>query len=103
MARRGWRGSWGCIAITRVSESRGCLRWLIVAQRARGQGLGRRLLDEALSYARSRFGKLQLETFSELTTAARMYRAAGFRLRDSAPQSDWGREIELQHYELEFD
>ena len=92
----------GCIAITRESPSHGRLRWFLVARRARGHGLGRRLLDEALAYARERFESIELETFSELTTAAAMYRDAGFDLVDSSPQSDWCREIQLQHYELSF-
>jgi len=90
----------GCVGITRASPDRGRLRWFLVSRRARGQGLGRRLLDEALDYARERFASLELETFSELSAAARLYRDAGFVVRDSAPQSDWGRTIELQHYEL---
>jgi GNAT superfamily N-acetyltransferase len=90
----------GCIAITRRSESHARVRWFLVARRARGGGLGRRLLDEALAYARARFALLDLETFSELTTTGHLYRAAGFELRESTPQAEWGREIELQRYEL---
>lgn len=96
------QGLTGCIAITRDSGEHGRLRWFLVARRARGQGLGKELLAEALAYARERFRTLELETFSELTAAAHLYRAAGFVLRDSAPQSDWGREIELQHYGLKL-
>jgi GNAT superfamily N-acetyltransferase len=90
----------GCVGITRATPDHGRQRWFLVSRRARGQGLGRRLHDEALGYARERFASLELETFSELTTAARLYREAGFVVRDAAPQSDWGRTIELQHYEL---
>jgi GNAT superfamily N-acetyltransferase len=90
----------GCIAISRERESHGRVRWFLVARRARGQGLGRRLFDEALSYARARFSSLELETFSELTTAGQLYRSAGFELVSSTPYSGWGREIELQRYEL---
>ncbi|HEX6459415.1 MAG TPA: GNAT family N-acetyltransferase [Thermoleophilaceae bacterium] len=93
-------GLTGCIAITHAGGSHGRLRWFLVARRARGQGLGKELLAEALAYARERFRTLELETFSELTAAAHMYRLAGFVLRDSAPQSEWGREVELQHYDL---
>ena len=95
-------GLTGCIAMSREGERHGRVRWFLVARRARGQGLGRRLFDEAMTYARERFDTLELETFSELTTAAGMYRAVGFELRDSRPQRDWGREIQLQHYDLRF-
>jgi GNAT superfamily N-acetyltransferase len=106
-AGRAWveedrQGLTGCIAITRETESHGRLRWFLVAQRARGQGLGHELLDAALSYARERFTTIELETFSELTAASHLYRAAGFELRDSRPFREWGREIELQHYHLGF-
>ncbi len=90
----------GSIGVTRERPGRGRLRWFLVSRRARGQGLGRRLLDEALAYARDEFDSLELETFSELTAAAALYREAGFVLLDAAPQSEWGRTIELQHYEL---
>jgi GNAT superfamily N-acetyltransferase len=90
----------GCIAITRSTDTHARLRWFLVARRARGRGLGRRLLDEALAYVGMRFSSVELETFSELRTAASLYRAAGFELRDSAAQAEWGREIELHHYEL---
>ena len=96
-------GLTGCIAMSREGGRHGRVRWFLVARRARGQGLGRRLFDEAMAYARDRFDTLELETFSELTTAARMYRSVGFELRDTQPQNDWGREIQLQHYDLRFD
>ncbi|HEY2600406.1 MAG TPA: GNAT family N-acetyltransferase [Thermoleophilaceae bacterium] len=93
----------GCIAVTRKTDSRGRVRWFLLARRARGQGIGRQLLSQALAYARRRYDSLELETFSELTTAAHLYRSAGFVQRDSSPQREWGREIQLQHYELFFD
>jgi GNAT superfamily N-acetyltransferase len=106
-AGRAWlaeddQGLTGCIAITRETDSHGRLRWFLVAERARGQGLGHELLAAALAYARERFATVELDTFSELTAAAHLYRSAGFELQDSHPFSEWGREIELQHYLLRF-
>jgi GNAT superfamily N-acetyltransferase len=97
------QGLTGCIAITRQSDRHGRVRWFLVAGRARGQGLGRRLFEEAMTYARERFDTVELETFSELTTAARMYRSAGFVVTDERAHGGWGREIQLQRYELRFD
>ena len=65
-------------------------------------GVARAVTEFALAYARERFDTLELETFSELTTAAQMYKSVGFELRDTRPQNDWGREIQLQHYDLRF-
>ena len=93
----------GSIAVTRETESLARLRWFLVRRSARGQGIGRRLLDEALAYTRERgFGRIELETFSELTTAARMYLDAGFEMVDAEPRLHWGRQIELRHYELKL-
>jgi GNAT superfamily N-acetyltransferase len=93
----------GSIAVTRETESLARLRWFLVRRSVRGQGLGRRLLDAALAYTRERgFERIELETFSELRTAAQMYLDAGFELRTAQPRLQWGREIELRHYELEL-
>jgi GNAT superfamily N-acetyltransferase len=97
------QGLTGCIAITREGERHGRVRWFLVASRARGQRLGRRLFDEAMDYARERFDTLELDTFSELTTAARMYKSVGFVVTDERAHSGWGREVQLQRYELRLD
>jgi GNAT superfamily N-acetyltransferase len=93
----------GCVAVTREGGRRARLRWVLVSRHARGRGIGRQLLAEALAYARERFDAIDLVTFSELTTAAHMYLSSGFELIESRPQNDWGREIELRRYELRFD
>jgi len=93
----------GSIAVTRETETLARLRWFLVRRSARGTGVGRRLLDEAMAYIRERaFERVELETFSELTTAARMYLDLGFEVVDATPRLHWGREIELRHYELKL-
>src|SRR5215216_1692134 len=44
----------GSIGITRATDDAAQLRWFLVDPSQRGRGLGRRLLDAALGYARSR-------------------------------------------------
>jgi GNAT superfamily N-acetyltransferase len=43
----------GCVAIVEVDARVAQLRWFLVEPAARGMGLGRRLLDDAVSFARS--------------------------------------------------
>jgi GNAT superfamily N-acetyltransferase len=69
----------------------------------RGQGLGGRLIAELLAEARTQaMQRLELVTFSALTTAARIYRGAGFEVIASRDRDDWGPTITFQHYALEL-
>jgi len=93
----------GSIAVTRDSPTHCHLRWFCLARHARGQGLGRRMLDGALAYAREHgYTTMTLETFSDLHAAAHLYREAGFVMLDEQPVPRWGRVIELRHYELKL-
>jgi GNAT superfamily N-acetyltransferase len=90
----------GCLALT-DEGSFGRVRWFVLAPEWRGQGLGRRLLGELLDEARDAgHDTLELETFSALTAAARIYRGAGFRVAWERETDMWGPPIVLQHYEL---
>jgi ribosomal protein S18 acetylase RimI-like enzyme len=94
----------GSLALTDEGDSKAALRWFALDRELRGQGLGRRLVDEAVSAAeRIGYSSIGLETFSELTAAAHLYRSHGFGLRWTKPAARWGRdEIAYQRYELNF-
>ena len=79
------------------------IRWVLLAPELRGAGLGRRLVGEAVDRARELgMRRVELDTFSALRTAARIYRDAGFRVVNSYERSDWGPTITYQEYELEL-
>jgi N-acetylglutamate synthase-like GNAT family acetyltransferase len=91
----------GCVAIVAASEHTAQLRWYLVEPAARGAGLGRRLLDEAVSFARScGYERVILWTVSALTAAAHLYRRAGFGLVEEKPGRRWGALVVEQKYEL---
>ena len=94
----------GSLALTDEGEGEAMIRWFVLDAEIRGRGLGRRLLDELLDEARRLgFSRLALETFSELTAAARLYRDAGFEVMWAETGPRWGRpEITYQRYELEL-
>lgn len=103
LAERGGRLT-GCLALTHEGGGRGTVRWFIVDPSERGHGLGRRLLGELLAQARRHaYVSLGLLTFSELRAAAHLYRDAGFRCVETTPERRWGRELEMQRYELQLD
>jgi GNAT superfamily N-acetyltransferase len=67
------------------------LRLLLLAARARGHGLGGRLTDECVAFARGKgYRKMVLWTNSNLTSARSIYAARGFRLTRSEPYTGYG-------------
>lgn len=64
------------------------LRKMYVRRDARGQGLGTRLLDRALAWARARgHARVELETASRLVEAIALYEKAGFVPRPGKPDT----------------
>jgi GNAT superfamily N-acetyltransferase len=90
----------GSLALTEESPGTACLRWVLLKPVLRGEGLGRRLVEQAVAEADEKgYGLLYLETFSELRTAARIYRALGFEVTATREDDRWGRPLLLQRYE----
>jgi len=94
----------GSIALTDEGDGEAAIRWFVLSPAARGRGLGRRLLEEMLGRAVDvGYRLVRLETFSELETAAHLYRGHGFELISAEETPRWGRErITYQRYELEL-
>jgi GNAT superfamily N-acetyltransferase len=94
----------GSLALTDEDHGAAALRWVVLDPGLRGRGLGRRMVAEAVAEAEATgYATLGLMTFSELTTAARIYRSHGFELRSAETGPRWGREeLTYQRYELSF-
>jgi ribosomal protein S18 acetylase RimI-like enzyme len=93
----------GALALTDEGDGLGRVRWFALDRSLRGQGLGRSLIAELLEEARAAgLSKLELETISILTAAARIYRDAGFRVVWERRRVDWGPPMTMQGYELEL-
>jgi ribosomal protein S18 acetylase RimI-like enzyme len=75
-----------------------------VEPQARGLGIGKRLVDECIRFARQcRYRKLMLWTQSELKAARSIYQAAGFRLAGTERHQSWGRDdLVSETWELEL-
>lgn len=101
----GERGLSGSLALTNDGDGDdvGRVRWFVLAPELRGRGLGRSLIAELIAEARAHgYTRLELETFSELASAARIYRDAGFRALSSREHHDWGRPVVFQSYALDL-
>ena len=79
------------------------LRMLYVEPAARGVGIGTMLVAQSIDFARRNgYARLRLWTQSVLTSARRIYSAAGFRLVESGPHHSFGKDLVGEYWELEF-
>ncbi len=70
----------GCAAVTPIRDGVCELKRMYLLPERRGQGLGRKALEHALSYARDQgFARMELETHTRMERAREMYRKAGFQ------------------------
>jgi len=82
----------GCVFLVKASKTVAKLRLLLVEPSARGLGLGKRLVDECVAFARtSGYRKIVLWTQSELVAARHIYQKAGFSIAGEERHSSWGR------------
>jgi GNAT superfamily N-acetyltransferase len=91
----------GCIGIVAASNVTAQLRWFLIVPSARGTGLGKQLLNEAITYCKeSGYRNIILWTISALKAAAHLYQLAGFRKVEEKPGRRWGVDVVEEKYEL---
>ena len=91
----------GSVMLVKKSPTVAKLRLLYLEPHARGLGLGRRLVNECIAFARSAgYRKMTLWTQSSLTAARHIYQTAGFRKTGSKIHSDFGPREAAETWEL---
>jgi GNAT superfamily N-acetyltransferase len=84
----------GCVFCMRKDSATAQLRLLLVEPWARGLGIGGRLVEECLRFARAAgYQQITLWTQDCLTAARRIYRSAGFRLASQGQHHSFGHDL----------
>lgn len=84
----------GSVFVVRHDDDTAKLRMLYVDAAARGLGLGGRLVDEAMAFARAAgYRRMILWTNDVLVSARRIYEAAGFTLIEEEPHRSFGKDL----------
>lgn len=93
----------GCVLCVEGDESTAKLRILLVDPEARGLGIGSRLVDECVRFARSAgYRRITLWTNDVLAAARRIYQAAGFELVDEERHHSFGHDLVGQNWAREL-
>jgi DNA-binding MarR family transcriptional regulator/GNAT superfamily N-acetyltransferase len=89
----------GCVFCVRENATTARLRLLLVESWARGLGIGARLVDEVLRFARQAgYTEVTLWTNDVLADARRIYQRAGFSLDDESPHHSFGKDLIGQNW-----
>ena len=84
----------GFVCCVPEDDSTARLRLLLVEDWARGLGIGGRLVDEVLRFARQAgYERIVLSTVSVLASARRIYQRAGFTLVHEQPEHSYGHDL----------
>ena len=93
----------GCVFCVAADDITAQLRILLVHPRARGHGLGARLVDTCLDFAQTvGYRRITLWTNDVLESARRIYQAVGFELVEQDNHHSFGHDLVGQNWAREL-
>jgi GNAT superfamily N-acetyltransferase len=91
----------GSVFLVQISEEIAKLRLLLVEPKARGMGLGSRLVEECIRFAKRKgYKKIQLWTNSVLVEARHVYEKKGLQLIGEEPHHSYGHDLVGETWEI---
>ncbi|MBY6056645.1 GNAT family N-acetyltransferase [Leisingera daeponensis] len=93
----------GTVFCMKKDDETAQLRLFLLTPKARGKGLGKRLLRDCMEFARAAgYREMMLKTHESHRTACALYQAFGWRLQDSRPVRNYGQDLVEQTWQLSF-
>ena len=91
----------GSVCLVRYDDTTAQLRLLLVEPKARGLGIGKRLVQECTRFARQcGYERIILWTVNVLEAAHHIYRKEGYVITEEVPHTDFGTELVKQTWVL---
>ena len=91
----------GSVMVVDAGDQVAQLRLLLVEPKARGKGVGNRLIEECIKFSkRSQYQKIKLWTQSNLEEARYLYGKVGFCLVEKSPHRSFGQDLIAEVWEL---
>jgi DNA-binding MarR family transcriptional regulator/GNAT superfamily N-acetyltransferase len=93
----------GCVFLVRETDKVARLRLLMVDPAARGLGVGKRLTEECIAFARhAGYRRITLWTHTVLKAARGIYQALGFKLTKQWVHDDFGKKEKSETWDLDL-
>jgi DNA-binding MarR family transcriptional regulator/N-acetylglutamate synthase-like GNAT family acetyltransferase len=91
----------GCVFVVDDGKGAARLRLLLVEPAARGTGLGKRLVEECIRFARAKgYRRMVLWTHANLLAARGIYRKLGFNLDKTWKHREFGADVVAENWSL---
>jgi DNA-binding MarR family transcriptional regulator/N-acetylglutamate synthase-like GNAT family acetyltransferase len=91
----------GTVTVVDAGNNVSQLRCLLVEPKARGLGIGKRLIQECIEFSRNKgYKKMKLWTQSILSEARHLYEKAGFHIVEKTPEKNFGKDLVAEVWEM---